>query len=203
MTTLYRTADDLTQGDAIERRYAPARYRSNWWYAAETHTTPTAAAAALNRHYTTPVWLPGGFTIERLAVEVTTLGGAGAVVRAGLYADDYLGEPGLPGSLLLDAGTVSSTSTGVKEWTVSELITTPGWYWLSVVAQVAACSLRTVQPLSGRNIGRASSAALALAAAHTGCIVGDGVTGALPATWAPFTGWTATLPLVVFRGSQA
>jgi hypothetical protein len=62
--------------------------------------------------------------------------------------------------------------------------------------------MRTVQPLCGRHLPRASGASLALASAHTGCIVGDGVSGLFPAVFAPFTGWTPTLPLVVFRGAQ-
>lgn len=71
--------------------------------------------------------------LTSLAVESTAGGGAGSVIRFGIRHDD---GTGLPGQLLLDAGTAASTGTGTI--TVTGLTTTlyPSRYWLSLAAQV-------------------------------------------------------------------
>ena len=65
-----------------------------------------------------PFLMPEAQTIDRLAIEVTTLGTG--VLRLGIYETDL--------SLLVDAGTVSVTSTGVKEATISATAVAAGWH---------------------------------------------------------------------------
>jgi len=77
-----------------------------------------------------PVYFPEAVAVDRVAVEVTTLGTG--VVRLGLYAHDN--ATGRPGSLLFDWGTASVTSTGVKEVTISSTIPA-GWAWLACAWQ--------------------------------------------------------------------
>lgn len=60
-------------------------------------------------------------TIDRLAVVVTSGGGTGSVTRLGIRAWDA--STALPGTLLVDGGTVASTTTGAKEVTVSYAVT--------------------------------------------------------------------------------
>lgn len=65
----------------------------------------------------------------------TTVGTAiaSSVLRFGIYKDNA----GVPGALILDAGTVSSATTGAKEVTISQSLD-PGIYWLAVAMQGGA-----------------------------------------------------------------
>lgn len=78
------------------------------------------------------LWLPAG-TLDRLGVWITSGGAAGSVVRLGLYGT----TGGVPGTLLVDGGTVGSTTTGFKEVTISQVITA-GLYWVGADNQVAS-----------------------------------------------------------------
>jgi hypothetical protein len=78
----------------------------------------------------TPIVIRETMTIDRIGVEVTTVGSAGSVTRLGVWRDNN----GVPGLLLLDAGTVDSTTTGLREITISQLLT-PGIYWLGACSQ--------------------------------------------------------------------
>jgi hypothetical protein len=77
----------------------------------------------------TPVFLPN-CTLDRLAVRCTARTTTGNV-RLGIYNN---GTDNKPGTLLLDAGTVSITATGLFEVTISQAITA-GWYWLAANGQ--------------------------------------------------------------------
>ena len=84
----------------------------------------------------TPFWLPAAKSISRIAVTVPTAGSAGSVVRIGAYNDDN----GVPGTLIFDAGTVNSTTTGDKEITTSQTLPA-GRFWLAAVVQGGASTL--------------------------------------------------------------
>ena len=110
------------------------QYVQAWQGAGNSNQTTT-----LNELNFTPVYVPQSLTADRIAVNVGIAGSAGAVVRLGIYSPSA--TTGLPGALVLDAGTVASDSTGFKEITISQALNT-GLYWLSVVSQTATCSLR-------------------------------------------------------------
>lgn len=79
-------------------------------------------------------------TFDRIGVHVITAGTSSNVVRLGIYSS----TDGAPGALVVDAGTVSSTSTGGKTITISQALT-PQRYWLAVVSQVGtACQLNGI-----------------------------------------------------------
>ncbi len=65
-------------------------------------------------------------TLTRIAISVTSAGGAGNTIRLGIYTDNE----GVPGSLILDAGTVLGTAVANPELTISQAIT-GGRYWLA------------------------------------------------------------------------
>lgn len=94
----------------------------------------------LNELVFTPVVIPNAFTADRISVWVNTAGGAGAVVRLGIYTASP--TTALPHTLVLDAGTiVADGSTGLKEITISQAVT-PGLMWLACVSQTATCTLK-------------------------------------------------------------
>jgi hypothetical protein len=153
--------------------------QTGWWYMPPGGAAATAMT--LNRIYYQRLPVPsGGASIDRIAVEVTTGGTAGAVVRLGVY-DATTG--GRPGSLLLDAGTVDSESPGIKELTVS-LALSGGLKWLTAVVQGANCSLRVVPATADVNEGQSVPANSTAITSPGGALypIANGPTGALPAS---------------------
>ena len=90
------------------------------------NATPSMVA---NRLYATPLLVVRNITIDRIAIQVTTLAG-GASARLGIFNN---GANLYPGSLLLDAGTVSVATTGIKAITINQALT-KGLYWFAVVS---------------------------------------------------------------------
>jgi hypothetical protein len=122
------------------------------------------------------------------------VGGAGAVVRLGIYADT---GNGAPGTLILDAGTISGTAVATSAITISQTLT-PGLYWLAAVSQVAACTMSQLTT-TYTGFGTLTTAAAVSSPAPTG-YTSASITGALPT---PFVATdTITTPtLVVLRAA--
>jgi hypothetical protein len=91
-----------------------------------------------------PWWCPRSVTLDRVAVEVTTLQ-SGANARLGLYS---VGASGVPGSLVVDFGEINCSSTGVKELTVSQAVTA-GPYYLTLLNEVNGVSYRSLGTSAG------------------------------------------------------
>lgn len=103
--------------------------------------------------------------IARAAIDVFTLA-SGKSVRAALYNLDK-GNSGLPGDLVADFGTFSTTTTGEKvntsgSWTspTANFRLAPGWYWAALVSDGTPVLGGPTQfipgpiPLSGGRPGR-------------------------------------------------
>lgn len=85
----------------------------------------------------TPFVVWRSVTIDALSVQVTTAATAGGYARLGIYNS---AASGLPGTVLLDAGTVATTSTGQKIITITPRVLTPGVvYWLVSTSGTADC----------------------------------------------------------------
>ena len=124
--------------------------------------------------------IPTTITVDRIAVNIQGAGSAGAVVRLGIYESNN----GVPGALVLDAGTVDTTSTGTKTITISQTLAA-GYYYLAAVGQVEGCTIS----------GNAYSASQQIVPINGTFHVGQalvsyeksGVTGALPDPLNPST----------------
>jgi hypothetical protein len=126
----------------------------------------------------TPLFVPRAVTLDRIGGEAT-VAAAGSTIRYGIYEDD---GDGYPSRLLLDAGTVDTSTTGVKEITISQAV--PGErIWLGAVSQGGAPTVRALQDNNVWMNAVADSAAVLLGNLLTGYQQSD-VTGALPD---PFT----------------
>jgi len=94
---------------------------------------PTASNAAftivVDTLYAHQFFLPRDMTFDRIAIRISTAVG-GSSVRLGIYED---GVNLYPGALLLDAGVVSSATTGLKEITINQAVP-KGLYWLVAVS---------------------------------------------------------------------
>lgn len=101
---------------------------------------PGANAFANQQMWAAPLWVPHAITIDRLACEVTVLA-AGSTVRLGLYGSTVADTPG---TLILDAGTVDSATTGIKEILALSTRIPAGLYWLAGVSQGGTPTLRSI-----------------------------------------------------------
>lgn len=77
------------------------------------------------------VYVPPGLTWDRISAHVQNAGASGSVIRLGIYLDN---GNGVPGALLLDAGTIDGTSATSQQITISQVIREP-IVWLAAVAQ--------------------------------------------------------------------
>jgi len=132
------------------------------------------------RLYYEPFFVPVATSFDRLAfVTAAASGVTSGVVRLGIYNNNA----GVPSSLVLDAGTVTTTAAATYQITISQTLAA-GFYWLAFVQT-------TAPTLSSYNFGSNNSALF-----QNGFILSsssptangqngwneDGITGALPST---------------------
>lgn len=86
-------------------------------------STFTIASGTL---YGVPFQVPLTQTYATIGIEVTSLS-AGAA-HLGIYKD----SGGTPGSLVVDAGTINTGTTGAKNITINQSLTA-AWYWLALL----------------------------------------------------------------------
>ena len=84
-----------------------------------------------NRLYLIPFRVDYSGSFVKIGIGVnTSIGGSNA--RLGIYSNNS----GVPGTLLLDAGGITTNTAGDRESAISQSLT-PGWYWLALVADQA------------------------------------------------------------------
>lgn len=144
-----------------------------------------------------PFDLPRRMRIIAVALEVTTAGGAGTFVRAGLYRDNGKGTAprGLP---IVDAGQLAATA-GFREAAV-DVVLDPGRWWAAAVTQ--GDNLATRPFLRVLNTTPLMGFAAAVAFAPSGYQLA-GVDGALPELPEAFVRTAATAPRMYLKGSPA
>ena len=104
-----------------------ARYEMPGWYWAAN----AVAVWSSGRLVYIPIYVHRTTTYDRISIYVDTLD-AGKLMRLGIY-EATSGVTGLlPGALVLDAGTVSIGTTGIKEINISQELT-EGFYYLAFV----------------------------------------------------------------------
>jgi hypothetical protein len=166
-------------------------------------TSPTVAAqgianyvlGAAGRGNISPIWLPTA-TYDRIGVYVSS--GGTATLRLGLYSANA--TTGLPDTKVLDAGTISTASTGLIEATISS--TLGGWYWAAVVTDAYTSTFDLM------GYGDSSAAPIFGMASNTGAAFRQRVaqassswtTGGLT-TSPPSLGWATAAVKVVLRRS--
>lgn len=137
----------------------------------------------------------GPMTIDVVGFEVTTLAGAGSLVRLGLY--DVKPTEMVPGALLVDCGTADATTLGVKQITLATpFVWGGGVLWVSVTSQGTPTPHPVVRSLT--------SSVYAMSVAPPSVLTNrwltqSGITGALPAV-ANNDGATGSGVSVLLRG---
>jgi len=113
----------------IATKYASpwqVKYRSGYYYEAKIGADISLATFVQDRQYLYPLFIQETIVINRLEVNCTGAN-ASTTWRIGIYNSD---SDGIPSTVLLDAGTVSTTTTGSKQITVSQTINA-GLYFIA------------------------------------------------------------------------
>jgi hypothetical protein len=167
--------------DVLYYRKTGTTTYQGWYNQGITKTTLTTRTNVVKDFiHAIPFIVPVSVTVDRIGIEVTGAGTAASVIRLGIYSDNG----NKPGSLLLDAGTVTADSAAVKTITISQALT-PGLYWLSYIHNsVSNLTLRTVPASATPNItGQAST----LTDTYRNMLAVSQAYGALPGTFPAFT----------------
>jgi hypothetical protein len=97
----------------------------------------TTAAATIDssaqRLYLAPIFLPVAMTVDRIAVQVTTAV-AGTLSALAIY--NHSATTFRPSTLLLNAGTINTGTTGLKSITISQALNA-GIYWVALLNRQA------------------------------------------------------------------
>ncbi len=124
----------------------PPRVKTGYYYTnlGTDNSGNFSVSAGTTNLVVQPFYLGATATAVRLAVQVATSAASG-VMRLGIYSNDATTD--YPGALLLDAGTISTATTGAKQITISQSLTA-GLYWLAYLSTTGAPNLYGVDSVS-------------------------------------------------------
>lgn len=125
------------------------------------------------------VFVPTPATAVSILLNVQNAATAGGVCRVGIYNDN---GSWVPGTLLLDAGTIDPTVVGDKSATISVALA-PGLYWLVGVTQGAPTTLPRYLAVDRPGAYQMNSASSPWVYGAGWYNTGAAVTGALPASF--------------------
>jgi hypothetical protein len=139
----------IKQGNLLSTGFFPADYSNTtampYIYPHGTITSGTVAMVA-NTLYLVPYWIGVDQVYTKIGCEVT-VGAGSTLVRMGVYT---LTSNGMPFKLVLDAGTIDSSSSGIKIITISKRFF--GKYWFGCIS----AGTPTVRGVSGGSAFRSS-----------------------------------------------
>lgn len=108
----------------------------NWSLPGWSWAAASAIPMVINTLFYSPIYVERSTTFTRIACHVTNAVVA-SLVRLGIYAAIIDGDGQLtPGTLVLDAGTVDTASTGQKEIVIAETLA-QGYFFLAAEAHLA------------------------------------------------------------------
>ena len=109
-------------------------------------TTLTTGAPAINTVWAMPFWCFHEYVVDTINVYVTVAGGAGSAIRLGVY-DNRVDSDFRPDRLVQGSGSISTTSTGIKTFTPTNLQLEPGMlYWFVFFCGTSAPTINTLPP---------------------------------------------------------
>lgn len=143
---------DCTASDIAGLGVGSIGYKTNnYYFAYLMNGVATSTTLTSNRIYYLPFYVRKKTTFTRIGFQITAT--SGLIARLGIYN----AENGVPTSLLLDCGTVSTSSSGEKEATISVTLNT-GFYFLSLVPDATPTVYTSgfVSQISGYAVGQSS-----------------------------------------------
>jgi hypothetical protein len=168
---------------------------SGRYYAAGNNgNVGTSAALGNDNLRVSPIYFRNSVTIDRIGLEVTVAGSAGALVRLGIYESN---ESGYPAARILDAGTIDGTVVAAHEITISQSLP-PGVYWLGAVIQGSPATQPTIRVTTASSFSVGATSLTASLQAPVGYATAS-VAGGLPADFASASNAIAIAPRVAVR----
>lgn len=156
--------------------------------------TLTSATLLANILYAFPIYIPQNATLASLRFQVNGAGTA-TLAEVGMYSN----TSGVPGSLLLDCGSIAVTGTGVKTFSSLTLPLTPNWYWI-VLALNGSCTISCAPGTTGSS--SVAQGTPTLTAATAAYVHAQGAwtfaAGALPSSFPSPTPNAGVYPAVAF-----
>ncbi len=158
----------------------------SWYVAAQISVVSvTVATPTANNMRAVPFMSGRGGTLDRIGIEVTTA--VAGNIRIGIYdntSDTYL----YPKNLLVDSGSLNTSTTGMKTAIINLALNPNSLYWF-VILNDAAPSIRY---LTGGGCAILLGVGPVIGATMSGFLTVSQVFGALPATFTTGGGPTAT-----------
>lgn len=133
-----QVADHIATLDAHTRNIASILRTGEYITPTGLVVNTAGEAPGGNQLYAAPFFAVRDMTIDRIAIECY-IAEAGKNVRLGIYND---GTNLYPGSLVLDAGTVSIGTTGVKAITINQVLTKGLYFFVLVTDATGTGKLR-------------------------------------------------------------
>jgi len=146
-----------------------SQFTTGYSYGPQSGAVSSTAATQSQLHAYPLIINKSSQAFDRIGITVST-GAASSTVRLGIYND----SSALPGTVLLDAGTIDASTTGDKTITITQTLTRGRW-WIVGVAQGGAPTLNTVTGVNP-HVGKPTAGA----SGHNIAYHVTGVTGALP-----------------------
>lgn len=144
--------------------------------------------------YFSLVYLPN-CTLDRIACQTGSTGGAGNVTRLGIYNNSATNTPG---TLLLDAGTVDNDTTDAFYSITINQPVDAGFYWLAINTQTKVATLRGISTTL-YNIYSLFTTTLVNTAASFPYFTETGITGAFANAASVNLNTSGTCPAVYVR----
>ncbi len=133
-------------GGGIESLAITGRYLQGTWSVG----SPVTGSSIADRLRFSPWWIWEELVVDRIGVHVTVAQATGST-RIGIYESD---SAGIPSKLLVDAGTIDSSTTGFKEITIAEILLGQRLYWACFVNNVGSIDLRGAAGVTASSVGR-------------------------------------------------
>lgn len=166
------------------------KFRTGDYYNPDAYGNDTTVTLDLDLLRAVPFSVGEQQTFDRIGLEVTGAV-ASTTIRLGIYASN---ANGLPGALVLSAGSVDASTTGAKEITISQALD-PGLYWVACVPQGGQPTVRATD-------GRTPYIPYVAIANQNYAAMGQGsVSGALPDPYSSSAGSTNGCPKIMMRAA--
>lgn len=181
--------DEIADGTTLDGRYMAPFGAVSGGFVGPRRTSATSRSMAQNVLFYVPILWPGGTAVSIACNVVTNT--ASSTVRMGIYTN----LNGRPASLIVDAGTVDTSTTGVKSIVISEALDA-GPYWLAAVQQGAASAPTLTGYASAIDLVTTNQTFAITSTISS--ITEAGVSGALPSSATAVTDYTSG-PTVVLE----
>lgn len=137
---------------ALGQQFRVGHYYGPWRPVAGLYDTFAPVAGTL---YASPFFVGEATPFDQIAITVQTAAAAGSRVRMGVYKSERL----VPTTLIVDAGSILTDTTGQKSLSIGPITIQPGLYWLVCVfngapqVRAISCGVESMYLRKGQAVG--------------------------------------------------